>query len=85
MVRQCAKQCITRLVIWEEKPNFRRQVCAKLFWFDSTNMTSTASRCLKKVGQKKKSDNTMNLHWKTTPMKPHLKKGNDGKGTGTLF
>ena len=26
-----------------------------------------------------------NLHWKTTPMRPHLEKGDDGRGTGTLF
>ena len=31
-------------------------------------MTCTASRCLKKVGQKNNADNTTNLHWKSTPM-----------------
>ena len=52
---------------------------AKLFWKDGTEIASTARRCLKKVGQKNISGNTTNMHWKTTPMKPHLEKGDDGK------
>ena len=51
-----------------------RVVRAKLFWKDGTH------RCR----QKNKSDNTTHLPWKTIPMKLHLKKGDDGKGTGFI-
>ena len=37
---------------------------------------------LMKVGQKRKSDSTTHLPWKTVPMKLHLQKGDDGKGIG---
>ena len=60
-------------------------VRAKLLWKGGTEITSTASRCLKKAGQKNTSDNTTNLHWETTPLKPHLEGGDDGKRTGTFF
>ena len=38
-----------------------------------------------KMAQKNKSDNTTHLHRKTIPIKLHLKKGGDGRRTGTLF
>ena len=41
--------------------------------------------CLNMDGQKNKSDNTTHLHWKSIPVKLLLKKGDDGRRTGTLF
>ena len=59
--------------------------CKKLFWKDGTKMQTIKSRCLMKDGQKRKSDSTTHLPWKTIPMKLHLKKGDDGKRIGLLF
>ena len=72
-------------MICREKPNFHRMVRAKLLWKDGTQMQIIKSHCLVKVGQKRKSDNTTHLPWKTMLMKLHLKKGDDGKGTGKLL
>ena len=69
----------------EKKPNFQRMVRAKRFWKDGTQMPTITSRSLTKVGQKRKSDITTHLPCKTIPVKLHLKKGDDGKGTGKLF
>ena len=60
-------------------------VRAKLFWKDGTQMQTIQRHCLMKVRQKRKSDNATPLPWKTIPMRLHLKKGDDGKGTGKLF
>ena len=45
-------------------------VRAKLFWKDGTQMQTVKSHRRMKVGQKRKSDNTTHLPWKTIPMKP---------------
>ena len=37
------------------------------------------------AGQKRKLKSTTHSAWKTIPIRPHLKKGDDGKGTGLLF
>ena len=58
---------------------------AKLFWEVVSQMQSIKSHCPMKVGQKRKSDSTTHLSWKTIPMKLHVQKGHDGKGTGKLF
>ena len=63
----------------------KRMVSAKLLWKDFTEMTNTASLCLKKDGQKNESDNMTHLHRKTIPVKLHLEKGDDGRRTGTFF
>ena len=34
-----------------------------------------------KVGQERNSDSATQFPWKTIPKKPHLQKGDDGKGT----
>ena len=47
--------------------------------------STDASHCLMKVGQKRKSDSTTHLLWRTVPMKLLLQKGDDGKGTGKLI
>ena len=71
------------MICWEQ-PNFQRMVRAELFWTDDTQMQTIKSRCLMKVGQKRQSDNTTYLPWKTIPVKLHLN-CDDGKGTGLLF
>ena len=61
-------------------------VLAKLFLKDGIETQTIKSRCLMKVGKKRKSDSTTHLPWKTIPVKLHLQKGDDdGKGTGLLF
>ena len=65
--------------------NFQWRVRAILFWKDGTQMQTIKSRCLMKVGQRRKSYNTTHLPWKTMPMKLQLKKGDDGKRTALLF
>ena len=48
-------------------------------------MQSIKSHCLMKFGQKRKSDSTTHLPWKTIPMKLHPQRGDDGNGTEKLF
>ena len=48
-------------------------------------MQSIKSQCLVKVGQKRTSDSTTHLPRITIPMKLHLQRGDDGKGSGNLF
>ena len=52
----------------------------KLFWEDGTMMQTIRIRCVKMLGQERKSDTTTHLPWKTVPLKPHQKEGDDGKG-----
>ena len=71
-VNHCVKQCITMHVICWEKPKFPENgSCETILerWYkDAKNK----SRCLRKVGQKSKSDNTTHLPWKIILMKIHL-------------
>ena len=60
-------------------------VRAKLLWKDGTTDADYQKSFQMKVGQQRKSDNTTHLPWRTIPMKLHLKRGDDGKGTGLLF
>ena len=64
------------MICWE-KPNIQSMVRAKLFWKDGTQMQTIKSHCLMKVGQKRKSDNTTHLPWKTIPMKLDLRQRPD--------
>ena len=66
------------------RPKMQRMVIAKLFLKGGTRTQKISRMCLNTDGQKNKSDNTTHLHWKTIPMKLHLKKG-DGRRTGTLM
>ena len=54
--------------------NYKRMVIAKLFLKGGIRTQNIAGVCLNMDGQKNKSDNTTHSHWKTIPMKLHLKK-----------
>ena len=60
-------------------------VSANLFLKVGKGTKSIARICLNTGGQKNKSDNMTHMHWKTIPTKLHLKKGDDGRSTGTLL
>ena len=74
-----------RDMLKREEPNFQRTVHAKSFWKDGTQMQTIRSRSLLKFGQKIKLKSTTHSPWKTTLMKQHLKKGDDGKGIVKLL
>ena len=85
MVNHCVKQCIPKPVMCWEKPKMQRMVIAKLFLNSGLRTQNIARICLNMDGQKNKSDNPRHLQWKIIPMKLHLKNGDDGRRSGTLF
>ena len=63
----------------------QRMAISKLFLKGGRRTQNIARICLNLDGQKSKSYNTTHSHWKTIPMKLQLKKGDDGRRTGTFF